>query len=327
MTFMNSRGLATLCLLPALCLGTTDHAVGQEFVNASFEAWGSATLCGVNTPPDSWASFNGPGAPGVDEGNFALCFHTIPAGAHDGTTYVRSYATVGGGEGIAQVVSGLVPGRTYQVRFYYSGSNVYGGTADGAWRTYIDGVNIDETPYYSSLQTTWSERTMTFTATSTQHEVGFRGWRTQSGTGSASLGLDDVSIHEVASTSTYGNPCSVGSQLALSSNDPVIGSTWTLQGSGIEPVSSLAVFWFGSAALTPAFDLSSAGAVGCFVHTNADLGAYSSPAGGGASSYAIPVPNTPALSGTQLFVQMSAASAATAIGFTTSNGLAAVVGV
>jgi len=326
MTSMTSHGLASLCLLSMVCLGTPEQVTAQQFTNASFEAWGDPASCGINTPPDSWIGFNGSGAPGVDEGNFAVCFHTIPAGAHGGTTYVRSYATVGGGEGIAQTVSGFAPGRTYQIRFYYSGSNKYGGVADGAWRTYIDGVNIDETPYYSSLQTTWSERTMTFTATNTSHEIGFRGWRTQSGTGSASLGMDDVSILPVATTSTYGASCSVGSPLVLGSNSPAIGSTWTLQGSGIEPVSSLAVFWFGSAALTPAFDLASAGAAGCFVHTNANLGAFVSPASAGTSSYSVSVPNAAALTGTELFVQMSAASTATTIGFTTSNGLASVLG-
>lgn len=327
MTRLAAGGPAALCLIALASLGSVDCAVAQQFTNPSFEQWGPATFCGVNTEPDAWIDFNGSGAPGVDEGNFAVCPHSIPSSAHSGDAYCRAYSIASGGEGIAQTVNGFVPGRTYRIGYFYSGSNVYGGVADGMWRTYVDGVNVDESPVISSLQTTWSERTFTFVATSTQHQIGFRGWRAQSGSGSASLGIDDVSIQPVASTIAYGSSCSVGSPLVLGGDAPTIGSNWTLTGTGIEPVSTLAVFWFGSAALTPAVDLTSAGAAGCFAHTNGNLGAFVAPASGGGSSYVVAVPNSTALNGAELFVQMSATSTATTIGFTTSNGLVGSVGV
>lgn len=298
----------------------------QQFSNGSFENWGPNTSCGINQAPDSWVHYNGGFTPGVDEGNFVACRHTIPADAHDGVTYVRSYAILNGGEGVQQVVSGFVPGLSYTLRYHYAGSNKWGGTADGFWRVTLDAAAIDNTPTYSSLQTSWTQREVTFTATATSHAIGFRGFREPSASGSASLGLDNVSMAQLADASPYGSPCSVGSVLGLTSNAPALGSTWTLQGSGIEAVSSLAVFWFGDSALLSPLDLSGFGAAGCFAHTNGNIGAFSAPASGGSASYSVAVPSVPVLIGSQLFVQMSAASTATTVGFTTSNGLAGTIG-
>lgn len=301
------------------------HLSAQQFVNGSFENWGPSATCGVNEPPDDWVGSNGSGAPGVDEGNFVACPHTVPAGAQQGVTYVRSYATLGGGEGIEQTVSGFVPGTTYTVRYHYAGSNRWGGLADGFWRVSLDGTAIDDSPIYGSLVTTWTQRDVTFTATATSHTIRFRGYRDPNSPGSASLGLDDVSIFQAASAFAYGTPCSVGSALALTSDLPQLGATWTCSGSGIEPGGNVAVFWYGDTQFPTGADLSAFGAAGCFAYTNANLGAFVTSATTVASNPVV-IPNVSALVGASFYVQMSAPSASTAIGFTTSNGIAATIG-
>ncbi|MCK5941957.1 MAG: hypothetical protein KAI24_08325, partial [Planctomycetes bacterium] len=78
--------------------------------------------------------------------------------------------------------------------------------------------------------------------------------------------------------------------------------------------------------LTPPVDLAVIGANGCFGHHNANLGAFVQPVSASTASHAVSVPQAAALQGVALFVQVSAASAATPVGFTTSNGLAGVIG-
>ncbi|MFN3244854.1 MAG: hypothetical protein ACE37K_25355 [Planctomycetota bacterium] len=297
----------------------------QQFTNGSFENWDSPTSCSVNSTPDDWQKLLAAGLNaglGVDEGTPSVCAHTIPATVQDGVTYVRAYAPPTGGEGVQQVVAGFVPGNTYTIRYHYAGSNVYGGVGDGYWQVSVDGATVDQSPVFSSLQTTWTARTCTFVATATSHQIGFLGYASQPAT--ASLGLDAVEI--LGTAQAYGQPCSVGSPLSLAAAGPRIGSNWDLTGAGIEPVSALAVFWFGDSPRVPPIDLAVIGANGCFAHHNANLGAFVATASLGSASYAVAVPANTALVGVELFVQMSAASTATPVGFTTSNGVVGVIG-
>ena len=129
-----------------------------------------------------------------------------------------------------------------------------------------------------------------------------------------------------ASTEIYGSACSVGAPLALRGTLPVLGTTWSLSGSNIDPISPTALFFFGSARIQPGFDLSVIGAGGCFAYTNGNLGAFAAAVSGGNASYDLPIPSNPALGGSVLYTQMVAFSTATALGLVTSNGFAGTLG-
>lgn len=122
---------------------------------------------------------------------------------------------------------------------------------------------------------------------------------------------------------TFGTGCPANAPLALSSNLPQLAGTWTLAAANVSAMAPTCVFWFGAGALATPFDLASVGAPGCFARIDTSLGAVLAPAAGGASSYAISVPATPALLTFAVAVQATTFDGAA---FAASNGLAAVVG-
>jgi hypothetical protein len=129
-----------------------------------------------------------------------------------------------------------------------------------------------------------------------------------------------------ASTLAFGSGCPAAQPLALNSNLPLLGTTWQLTASSVDPASPLCLFWFGETAVNPGVDLSFIGAVGCFAYTNANLGAFFAPVTSGVSTFAVSVPNDPVLLAYALTVQASASSNSTAVGLVTSNGLTGVIG-
>jgi len=128
-----------------------------------------------------------------------------------------------------------------------------------------------------------------------------------------------------ASIDVFGIGCPATSPLTLTSNLPTLGGDW-------EPTvtqtysPSVCMFWFGTQAYNPGIDLGLIGATGCYGYTNANLGAFLSPFVGGSSTYAISIPSASSLLGYQLTVQATASSPATAVGFVTSNGATASLG-
>jgi len=322
---MDTNRIRHLVSSLAVAACTAALAPAQQFTNGSFENWGPSNVCMVNTPPDDWQNFSTVGI-GVDEGDFSVCPHSVPIGAADGDAYCRAYAPNGGGEGIVQTVDGFLVGSVYRITYRYSGSNLYGGIANGKWGIYFDGTLVHESPTIASSQTSWGTHSYTFTATATSHAIGFRGIYAGPSS-SASLGLDDVRIEIGASNFGVGTGCPASSPLALGTGGaPQLGGSWPLFGSNIENVMSIALFWFGDQKLDPGFDLTAFGASGCFAFTNGNLGVFTEPVSAGTASYVLNVPNVSALMGTQLTVQMSAASTATPSGYTTSNGVFGTVG-
>jgi hypothetical protein len=163
----------------------------QSFVNPSFEAWGTPT-CEINTTPNSWTNFSN-GWIALDEGNVSVCPTTTPSSAQNGSVYARAAAsTTASGEGIVQLLSGFTVGQVYQISFYYSGCNLYGGWSNIRWNTFVDGTNINQTPAFQSSAPTWSNHTCNFVATQTTHQIGFR-LHTASGI-DGSGAIDNVSI-------------------------------------------------------------------------------------------------------------------------------------
>ncbi len=129
-----------------------------------------------------------------------------------------------------------------------------------------------------------------------------------------------------ASATTFGNGCPSGQPLTLSSNLPLIDSTWILTASAVSQTSAVCAFWLGDYPILSGFDLSIIGAAGCSAYTNGNLFVGISAASAGNSNLSIGIPNTNSLVGMRLSGQVTAQSTATPIGFTTSNGLSAVLG-
>jgi hypothetical protein len=129
-----------------------------------------------------------------------------------------------------------------------------------------------------------------------------------------------------ASKEVYGSPCSVGTPLMLDGSLPILGTTCTLQGSGVDPASPTAVFIFGDMRIDPGFGLAGVGASGCFAHINGNLGDFPAAVVGGNATYDLSIPADPALSGAVFYAQLVAASAATPLGLVTSNGFAGTLG-
>ena len=116
--------------------------------------------------------------------------------------------------------------------------------------------------------------------------------------------------------------------LALDSTRPQIGGSWDLTTSNIDPVSPIAITFFGPSALTPSLPMTSIGfnAPGCEVHLSSVLGSGSSASVGGSATLSLPVPNNPALSGASLFAQSICLTLQNSANLLTSNGLQGTFG-
>lgn len=181
--------LKLLCLACLLALGIQLNS--QNFINGSFESWGPAP-CDINTAPDSWSNYSNGGL-GADEARFPTCPSTIPTAAYAGAVYARFYAaSPTQGEGFQQTVSGFLIGGMYQIRYYYCGSNLYGGTGNNRVHVFMDNIDVHQSPTFPSNLSTWTLGMYNFTATSTTHQFGFRMYSPSLPTGSGAL--DDVGI-------------------------------------------------------------------------------------------------------------------------------------
>lgn len=115
--------------------------------------------------------------------------------------------------------------------------------------------------------------------------------------------------------------------LALTSNNPSLGTSWDMTCSELESGAAGAFFFFGSSAVNPGTDLSAIGAPGCFAYTSADLGAFFAlNSGADDATYSLSVPNDPTLAGASLTIQATSSSSLNAFGIATSNGLTGTVG-
>jgi gliding motility-associated-like protein len=169
--------------------------VAQVFQNESLEVWGDNGICMVNAVPDNWVSFSNEGI-NFDECDFAVCGSTIPSQAADGNIYGRAYsATTSTGEGIAQEVSGFVPGNEYQLSFEFAGSNLLPGFGNSQWHIFLDNMDVDQTTAFSPTEGQWSVHTFTFIATNTSHQFGFRACTNGASGGSAAI--DNFQIQDI----------------------------------------------------------------------------------------------------------------------------------
>ena len=192
---INSIGMSPKqSILVILFIALINNVKAQNFINGSFETWGAANNCEINVSPDGWINYS-TGCSELDEANFPLCPSTIPASASNGNIYARACAGPDwqGGEGVYQNISGLSVGQVYTFTFDYAGSNLYGGTDSVRWKVFIDDVQIDQTPFFSSAKNTWSTHLVSFVATQTTQKIGVRAYFINpSITGSGSAGLDNL---------------------------------------------------------------------------------------------------------------------------------------
>lgn len=114
--------------------------------------------------------------------------------------------------------------------------------------------------------------------------------------------------------------------LALDSNAPRLGLTWTLTTSGIHPLSPVAITFFGTTSLPSGVDLGFLGAGGCSAYVLGLIGDITSAASVGSASAAISIPNNPAFTGLSLSAQSVCFTTLNALGLQTSNGLEGTIG-
>jgi hypothetical protein len=184
------------CSLLLFVIGIANELKAQSFINGSFETWGIANSCEINITPDGWSNYSN-GCIAFDEANFPICPTTIPSSASQGSIYARACAGPDwqGGEGVFQTISGLAIGQSYTVSFDYAGSNLYAGSDSVRWKLFIDDVNVNQTPFFSSSKYTWSTHTYSFTATQQIHKIGFRAYFIYpSVSGDGSAGIDNVTL-------------------------------------------------------------------------------------------------------------------------------------
>jgi hypothetical protein len=136
---------------------------------------------------------------------------------------------------------------------------------------------------------------------------------------------NDTTLGTTAGAFPYGSGCD---GLVLGANGaPTLGNaTFELALANVPAVSPLAFFAFGSSAVNPGVDLGVIGMTGCFSYTAFDLGLFGpSVVIGGTATFALPIPNVPALTGTLIASQGVSFSAANPAGLASSNGLQLVL--
>jgi gliding motility-associated-like protein len=163
------------------------ETAAQAFQNNSLESWGGTGDCLINSVPDNWIGYSNAGM-NFDECDFSICPTTIPAEVADGNSYGRAYAaTTSSGEGIAQLVSGFIPGNEYQISFEFAGSNLLPGFNPCQWHVFVDDVDVDQTVVFATTEAQWNTHTFSFIATNESHLLGFRAFAANTNNGSAAI--------------------------------------------------------------------------------------------------------------------------------------------
>jgi hypothetical protein len=129
-----------------------------------------------------------------------------------------------------------------------------------------------------------------------------------------------------AAATPFGSGCQ---GLALAGNGlPQIGNpAFGLLLGGVPATSPVGLFAFGSSALNPGIDLTALGMPGCSGYATVDIGVFTGGVPAAATStFALPIPNNPALAGTVLAAQGLAFAPVNALGLVASNGLSLTIG-
>lgn len=184
-----------------LFVGTSLWGFSQTIVNGSFEEWSDS--CAWDSPPIGWTSFsnntNGPDQRGI------YCDGNITP--FDGDHYMGLFGCAGFGitmEGAEQQVTGLTVGDSYTVSFYAIACDYTSYTVDLKVWAYIDSVPVFES-YYLIKNEPWKHYQFSFVAEDTTAELAFltSDWGYHCAV--ASVGIDQVTIHEGVGISEESN--------------------------------------------------------------------------------------------------------------------------
>lgn len=183
----------------ASCLAALDASAAVLF-SESFTGY-----TGTNSPPAGWVNFNDLGI-GADssQSSFWLTSGNQTGISPEGDLYyVRVAVTASTGEGLARSITGLVVGQQYTVSFYNAASTAFGGT-DARWDVFLDTTLIGSSAIASAATGIWQSNSLTFTAATTTHQIGFRGRGFQNSLLDLVVISDSVPVPEPASFSLLG---------------------------------------------------------------------------------------------------------------------------
>lgn len=122
----------------------------------------------------------------------------------------------------------------------------------------------------------------------------------------------------------YGDGCGVAAPLALAATAPVLGANWDFTTSNIDPVSPIAITFFGL--VETAIPLAGIGAPGCFANVDSLLTSLAGANVSGSAVLSVPVPAAPALTGFALKAQSVCLTLGNSLGLYTSNGVRGTLG-
>jgi hypothetical protein len=122
----------------------------------------------------------------------------------------------------------------------------------------------------------------------------------------------------------YGLGCGGAAPLALAATPPVLGANWDFTTTNVDPVSPIALVFFGS--LPAAVPLDALGAIGCFANVDGIVGTLSGVASGGSALVTVPVPASSALPGVVLHAQSACLTLGNPFNLYTSNGVRGMLG-
>ncbi|MGK0300263.1 MAG: hypothetical protein ACI89X_001131 [Planctomycetota bacterium] len=115
--------------------------------------------------------------------------------------------------------------------------------------------------------------------------------------------------------------------LTLDSNAPTLGGNWDITTSNVDPVSPIAITFFGNAQLNVPLTLVFGNAdPSCSVYINTILGSVTSPAAGGVAVTSLSIPPNAALVGSVLTAQSICLTATNGSNLLTSNGVEGTLG-
>tara|TARA_R110002072_G_scaffold217365_2_gene375003 strand:+ start:27979 stop:29127 length:1149 start_codon:yes stop_codon:yes gene_type:complete len=123
---------------------------------------------------------------------------------------------------------------------------------------------------------------------------------------------------------TYGTGCG---GLEVDSNLPMLGTNWDITTSNVDPISPVAITFFGNSQVNLPLTLVFANADPmCSVYINTILGSLSAPAAAGVATASLAIPSNPVFAGSILTAQSMCLTLANPANILTSNGLEGTIG-
>jgi hypothetical protein len=181
----------TLCMFGWFAGGVNAVIIFQD----NFSGYGAV----VNTAPPGWSKTPEAGSLGPDSSisAYVLGFDATAPGSDGDNFFVHGHQLGSTREGFQRSISGFVIGTQYSLTFDFAASTAWGHTSQAYWDVIIDGSVVDSsTPI--ALQSTdplsWSTHQYDFTATSTDHLIGFN---PGGSTGNTNAYIDNVIIASV----------------------------------------------------------------------------------------------------------------------------------